>query len=109
MVIVKSGAEIAGDISIREVYTEPNQDKDSQYISLISEQYVSLSDFNECLNILEEVVAQGCLDDKGEKFDSMALYSYADAIRYLAKQDRLVIVSDVGKRVIAKTIKKEVQ
>ena len=69
--------------------------------------FFSRSDFNECLNLLEDAIAQGCLDDKGEKFDSMALHSYADGIRYLAKHNRLVIVSDVGRRVIARTIKKE--
>ena len=109
MVVVKTGAEIAGDISIREAYTEPNQDKDSQYIGLISEQYVSyhdyLTDFIEALDLLEGMTIQCCSidtnDGKVGELDSMCLHSYVDAIRFLVKHNRAVIKSEQGRRIIA--------
>ena len=40
--LVKTGAEISSEISIREVYTEPNQDKDERWKELVSQLYLVL-------------------------------------------------------------------
>ena len=55
---------------------------------------------DECEELLLEVVCQACmLPDR--TLDSMALRSYADAIRYLEKKGKVKILKDAGRRVIA--------
>ena len=66
--------------------------------------YYSVEDFNDCLDLLFEMVYQACavhpygVDDC---LDSMALRTYADAMHYLAKCGRLKITKEVGRRVFA--------
>ena len=55
----------------------------------------------EMLEALEDMVNQHCSIENGE-LDSMALSANADAMRLLAKHNRIVITSEYGRRVIAK-------
>lgn len=60
-----------------------------------------------CLDLLMEVVNQACgvndTDaDMGYHLDSMALSTYADALRYLERQGKVEILLQQGKRVIAR-------
>ena len=82
------------------------------------DQYRSVADFareairekmkmeDECLEHLIEVIHQAC--DTREcphaeyHLDSMAISAYADAIRYLAKINKASILTQSGRRVIAK-------
>ena len=54
--------------------------------------------------LLEDMVNQHCtVENKGQTYlDSMALSANADAMRLLAKHNRIVITSEYGRRVIAK-------
>jgi len=63
-------------------------------------------DLQECLETLEDTIVQCCTDESVKnsstpRLDSMALSSYADALRFLAKHSRVSIVSEYGRRVIA--------
>ena len=55
----------------------------------------------ELLDLLADAVAQGCSGDDGV-LDSGALSSYADALRKLAEVGKVEIVSEAGRRVIAR-------
>ena len=101
VMIVKTGAEISNKITCYEALHAPSLNT-KEYVDLVGSGWVPLGEFNECLNMLEDVLAQACLDDKGEFFDSMSLHSYADGIRFLADHGRLVIISDGGRRVIVR-------
>lgn len=61
---------------------------------------------DECLDLLIDVVNQACshrdCPHDEEYLDTMALSAYADAIRYLAKRGKVTIITDHGRRVIAK-------
>lgn len=48
-----------------------------------------------------DVIGQGCYTDTPGELDSMALTSYADALRYLAEHGYVNIHHDVGRRVLA--------
>lgn len=64
----------------------------------------SMSETDELLDTLENVLSQACLtdDDEGNHiFDSMALSAYADGLRVLAEHGRVDIVNEYGRRVIA--------
>jgi hypothetical protein len=60
---------------------------------------------DECVDIIEDLVNQDCLlpaeGDRPAMLDSMALSTYADAIRFLAKEGRVQITHEYGRRVIA--------
>lgn len=99
--VIKSGGEIANEITCYEALHAPSLNT-KEYVDLVGKCWVPLDVFNDCLNVLEDAIAQACLDGKGVFLDSMALHSYADGIRFLAEHDRLVIVSDGGRRVIAR-------
>jgi len=76
------------------------------------EKWVTLAEFNKCLDILEDVIVQCCTDESVKdasipRLDSMARGGYADALRFLAKHDRVTIVSEYGRRVIASLNHKE--
>jgi hypothetical protein len=64
-------------------------------------------DFIECLDLLEGMVVQSCSVESTDGvtiktcLDSMCLHSFADALRYLNSKGRVVVTSDVGRRVIA--------
>ncbi len=60
-----------------------------------------------CLVWADETETAPTLAGKGYKLDSMALTSYADAMRLLAKHGRLIIKKEVGRRVIGEWVKKE--
>ena len=68
---------------------------------------------NEELTLIIDLVNQACSTRDCEHsdyyLDSMALTVYADAIRYLAKKGAVHIVSDIGRRVIAKWIPTKVE
>lgn len=54
------------------------------------------------VEILEDVAHQACfVDDRGD-YDSIAISSYADALRFLAEIGVLEITTDEGRRVIAR-------
>lgn len=55
----------------------------------------------ELLEVLQDVVWQACYVRDANRLDSMALSAYADAIRLLARYERVRIVSEHGRRVIA--------
>jgi len=61
--------------------------------------------FDEAIEILTDVVYQSCgkrdCPHSDWYLDSMALSAYADAIRFLARQGKVEITSDHGRRVIA--------
>lgn len=64
-------------------------------------------DLQECIELLEDTIVQCCTDESVKngstpRLDSMALSSYADSLRYLAKHGRVSIISEYGRRVIAK-------
>jgi len=81
-----------------------------QNTMLARNQLLSDQEFIEALDIIEGLVVQSCaIDDKGghvSELDSMGLWNYADALHYLAKHSRVIILKDSGKRVIAKLGKK---
>lgn len=56
----------------------------------------------ELLDAVEDAVLQSCATELEGVFDSMAISSLADAMRLLAKHGRLVIETEVGRRVIAR-------
>lgn len=54
-------------------------------------------------DLMAEVVNQACTpSDAPRTLDSCASSTYADALRYLAKISKVEIVTDVGRRVIAR-------
>lgn len=57
------------------------------------------------IDIIEDLVQQACwLPAEGDRpamLDSMALSTYANAIRFLANEGRCTITHEVGRRVIA--------
>lgn len=63
-------------------------------------------DVNEAEELLADVVNQACALSDGT-LDSMALSSFADAMRYLAKLGVFQIKREAGKRVIGVWRKKE--
>jgi len=64
--------------------------------------------FEELLELVEDFVYQDCyIDKEGGIFDSMALSTYAYALRLLARLGRVKIIREYGDRVIAKKIGKE--
>ena len=101
---IKTGGEIAEELFvIRDaVVGHPEIEKD--IVRKETEQWIPVDDFNECLDLLFEVVYQACavppygVDDC---LDSMAMRTYADAMHYLAKCGRLKITKEVGRRVFA--------
>ena len=61
-------------------------------------------DFDECIDLLFEVVYQECAVHPfgvQDCLDSMAMRTYADAMRYLAKHGKLMITKEAGRRVFA--------
>jgi hypothetical protein len=54
------------------------------------------------LDALEDVINQACLQDDNRTLDSMALSSYAHGLHILADFNRVEIISEAGRRVIAK-------
>jgi len=70
---------------------------EATYISNAKDQIEWLRD------MVEDLVAQGCTDrEDPTKLDSLALRTYAEALRYLAKLGRVKIEHEVGRRVIAR-------
>jgi hypothetical protein len=59
------------------------------------------------ISFLEDAIIDACYyePDTG-LLDSMCISSYAEALRYLAKEGRVEIIQDRGRRVIAKLKKK---
>lgn len=55
---------------------------------------------SEALEYLKDVINQACYYDG--RLDSMASSAYADALRYLASIGEVEIITDFGRRVIAK-------
>ena len=58
----------------------------------------------EVFELLCDVINQACLQSDNKTLDSMALSSYADAMRYLADKGKLKIKKEAGRRVIAEWI-----
>jgi hypothetical protein len=66
---------------------------------------MDLADGKTAIELLEDVVNQACQvagsSDGGVRYDSMALSTYADALRFLHKLGRVVITAEQGRRVLA--------
>lgn len=64
------------------------------------------AEIDELLNALEDTIAQACwienVPGSEAQLDSMALSSYATAMRLLAHYGRIVILHQYGRRVIAR-------
>jgi regulator of replication initiation timing len=58
------------------------------------------------INVLLDCIYQSCYAHD-DKIDSMALSSYAEAIRLLAEYGKLKITTDYGRRVIADVVEAE--
>ena len=58
-----------------------------------------------CIDILEEVIGQACLDEDGN-LDSWSLSAYARGLRYLARRGRIRVISEYGRTVIGEFIKR---
>lgn len=58
---------------------------------------------NKELELICDLVAQGCTCTENGKtiLDSMAISTYADALRYLAEKGIVKIIDEHGRRVIA--------
>ena len=95
---IKTGNDIE-----HEIY-RASETRDGNVDELLVKEWVSLDDFNDCLDLLFEVVYQACaVHPYGVQdcLDSMAMRTYADAMHYLAKCGRLKITKEVGRRVFA--------
>jgi len=62
-------------------------------------------EFDDALDVIADVLNQACQielsgDGSVPKLDSMAMNSYADAMRFLEKHNRFTIISEYGHRVI---------
>lgn len=70
-------------------------------------EYVQYKDHQETygglLDILHDVIKTACTDTD-DKLDSMAMTSYAEAMRLLAEHGRIKIKSEYGRRVIAENV-----
>ncbi len=68
--------------------------------------FVYLLQFREELDsvieLVDEVVHQACWMEKEQRYDSMAISTYADALRFLEAVGVVEIISETGDRVIAK-------
>ena len=100
---IKTGGEIADELFVSRDATVCHPEIEEDVIRREKEQWIPLDD---CLDIIEEVIVQCCTDESVKeastlRLDSMALSSYADALRFLAKHGRVTIVSEYGRRVIA--------
>jgi hypothetical protein len=60
----------------------------------------------EAMDALEEVTLQATAVGRGQ-YDNMTLRCYADALRLLAGDGRVRIITDEGRRVIAEVIPRE--
>ena len=58
---------------------------------------------DEVLDALADVLAQACGVSDG-RLDSMALRAYAEGIRLLSRHGRVVIETEVGRRVIGRFV-----
>jgi hypothetical protein len=74
-----------------------------QNTMLARNQLLCEADLCECREFLLDVVNQACQMSNG-MLDSMALSSYAEALRYLAKHGLVEIKSEYGRRVIATVV-----
>jgi len=63
-------------------------------------------ELTEVLDALQDVIDQACSSTEDFNIDSMAITSYANAMRLLAKYDRMEIEVDVFRRVIGKMKRK---
>lgn len=61
-----------------------------------------MSELKEALDVLEEAAYQECWSDEDKCLDSCAISSRARMLRFLARHGRVEIVTDVGRRVIAR-------
>ena len=100
---IKTGAEITDELFVSRDATVCHPEIEGDVLRREKEKWIPLA---ECLDILEDVIVQCCTDESVKdastpRLDSMALSSYADALRFLAKHGRVTIVSEYGKRVIA--------
>jgi hypothetical protein len=62
------------------------------------------NDVDELLDLVEDLTRQGCAIDDDGTVDSMALSAYADGLRTLAAAGRYEILTEHGRRVIAKRV-----
>lgn len=72
-------------------------------------QWISLSEFNECLDLLFEMTYQACAVHPWgveDCLDSMCLRTNVDAMHYLARHNRLRITKEGGRRVFAVVVDK---
>jgi len=70
------------------------------------------ADLTQALDVLSDVVGQACqaiVQEEGIDLDSCALSAYRDGIRFLAAAGRVEIVHQVGRRVLAKWVRREVE
>jgi hypothetical protein len=71
---------------------------------------ILIEDFNECIDLLFEMVYQACaVHPYGVEdcLDSMALRTNVDAMKYLARHDKLKITKEAGRRVFATVVNHE--
>ena len=89
-------------------YNEGLQKMEEYYQWYIKEYCVKKEDCEELLELVEDFVCQGCsMDKEGRVFDSMALSTYAYALRLLARFGKVKIIREYGDRVIAKRMGEE--
>jgi hypothetical protein len=72
-------------------------DRETEMAAVIDKQVAE----EELLDALEDVIRQACWTDGNEELDSMALSAYAHGLKVLAKHDRVQIIHEAGRRVIA--------
>lgn len=72
-------------------------------VDVINDRDLKQSEVGQCRELLSEMVANACT--AGGILDSMGLAANADALRYLASIGRVEIVSEQGRRVVARWTK----
>ncbi len=82
--------------------TDPIDCDNAAYcMSLVAENRKLKAEVEDLLDIVAESIAQSCTVEDGT-LDSLALSTYAEAIRLLARRGRVTIEHEYGRRVIAR-------
>ena len=100
---IKTGNDIEQEL-YRAIEGERETNTNFDADILLKKKWVPLDDFNECFDLLFEMVYQACaVHPYGVEdcLDSMALRTNVEAMKYLAKHGKLKITKEVGRRVFA--------
>ena len=102
---IKTGEQIEEQLKVsRDIMRGNPGIKDNLVEKHTKEKWVPLDEFNECFDLLFEMVYQACaVHPYGVEdcLDSMALRTNVDAMKYLAKHGKLKITKEGGRRVFA--------